>query len=114
MVFSSLVFLLVFLPCVLVCYFLVRGIRTKNAVLCLFSLVFYAWGEPVYLFLMIGLILINYGLALAMGRAKNKPARSLLLTAALIADLGAIGFFKYGDFVLRNLEALLGVPMPAL
>lgn len=114
MVFSSLVFLLVFLPCVLVCYFLVRGIRPKNAVLCLFSLVFYAWGEPVYLFLMIGLILINYGLALAIGRAKNKPARSLLLTAALIADLGAIGFFKYGDFVLRNLEALLGVPMPAL
>ena len=60
MVFSSLTFLFIFLPAVLLFYFLLPGIRAKNAVLCLFSLVFYAWGEPVYVLLMIASILLNW------------------------------------------------------
>lgn len=114
MVFSSLVFLLAFLPCVLLCYFLMPSVRAKNAVLCLFSLVFYAWGEPVYLFLMLALILVNYAAALAMGKAEKQGRRKLLLGLALLCDLGAIGFFKYGDFTLANLGALLGRPLPVI
>ena len=114
MVFSSLVFLLAFLPCVLLCYFLMPSIRAKNAVLCLFSLVFYAWGEPVYLFLMLFLILVNYALARFMGPDAPQGQRKALLILALICDLGAIGFFKYGDFVLINLGALLGVSLPVI
>jgi len=114
MVFSSLVFLLVFLPCVLICYFLMPGVRSKNAVLCVFSLVFYAWGEPRYLFLMLALILINYLLALGMGEDKTKKRKKLLLALSLVCDLGAIGFFKYADFALTNLGALFRVNMPAV
>ena len=110
MVFSSLVFLLAFLPCVLLCYFLIRGRQARNAVLCLFSLVFYAWGEPVYLLLMLALILINYALALGMGRRpeRKKP----LLWLSLAANLGAIGYFKYSHFLVSNLNALLGTAIP--
>ena len=112
MVFSSLVFLLVFLPCVLLCYFLMPGIRARNAVLCLFSLVFYAWGEPIYLFLMIGLILVNYLLARLMGRYGS--LKKLMLVAALVCDVGAIAFFKYGDFILENVKMLTGLSMPVI
>ena len=114
MVFSSLVFLLVFLPCVLACYFLSPGIRSKNAVLCLFSLVFYAWGEPVYLFLMVLLILVNYLLARGMGEQAPKGRRRALLILALVSNLSVLGFFKYGDFLLANLEALLQTALPRI
>ena len=114
MVFSSLVFLLLFLPCVLAVYFFSPGIRAKNAVLCLFSLVFYAWGEPVYLFLMLFLILANYLLARIMGKNETKSRRKGLFLLSLILDLGAIAFFKYGDFALVNLGALLHVNMPVI
>lgn len=109
MVFSSLVFLLVFLPCVLVCYFATPFRRIRNAVLCLFSLVFYAWGEPVYLFLMIGLILINYLLARGMRTDRPRAVRKGLLLLSLICSLGAIGFFKYTDFLLSAINSLSGL-----
>ncbi len=103
MVFSSLVFLLIFLPAALGCYYATPGIRGKNAVLCLFSLVFYAWGEPVYLFLMLFLILVNYLLALGMGENAGRGGRKALLILALVIDLSAVGFFKYGDFAQKSL-----------
>ena len=68
MVFSSLTFLFIFLPAVLLFYFLLPGIKAKNAVLCLFSLVFYAWGEPVYILLMLASILLNWLAGLGMER----------------------------------------------
>ena len=105
MVFSSLVFLLAFLPCVLILYFLMPNIRLRNIVLCVFSLVFYAWGEPVYLFLMLLLILVNYALALLIQRCPQRG--KLLLALALVADIGAIAFFKYINFILENRGLLL-------
>ena len=114
MVFSSLVFLLLFLPAVILCYYILPGTRARNAVLCLFSLVFYAWGEPVYLFLMLSLILINYLLALGMDAKAPRPRKKALLLLSLCCNLGAIGFFKYGNFVLSNLEALFHTQMPVI
>ncbi len=114
MVFSSLTFLLLFLPLTIACYYLARGVRARNAVLCVLSLVFYAWGEPVYVLLMLGSILFNYGIGLALGRVRGKGARRGLLVAALIVNLGAIGLFKYGNFVLENLGLLLGTGLPRL
>ncbi len=113
MVFSSLVFLLLFFPLVLLCNFAVRSIAAKNAVLCLFSLVFYAWGEPVYLFLMLLMVLSNYVFARLM-EGKTKAQKRLLLLPAVLIDIGAIAFFKYGDFALINLEALLHIDLPRI
>ncbi len=113
MVFSSLVFLLVFFPLVLVCNFASRSIRMKNFWLCAFSLLFYAWGEPVYLFLMLAMVVTNYLFALLM-EGKDKKKRMIFLIPAVLVDIGAIAFFKYGDFALINLEKLLGVTMPRI
>ena len=113
MVFSSLVFLLLFFPLVLIVNFSVRSIRAKNACLCLFSLLFYAWGEPLYLFLMLLMVGTNYVLARCM-EGKDKKQRLAFLIPAVMVDIGAIAFFKYGDFALINLESLLGVTMPRI
>ena len=75
MVFSSLLFLFYFLPAVLAVYFIVPR-RAKNVVLLLFSLFFYAWGEPVYIFLMLFSICMDYLLGLWMERAKQAPGRA--------------------------------------
>ena len=112
MVFSSLTFLFIFLPLVLLFYFLLPGIRAKNAVLCLFSLVFYAWGEPVYVLLMIASILLNYLVGLGMARFPGR--KKGLLVLALIFNLGAIGYFKYAGFFLSSLNSLFSLHLPAL
>ena len=114
MVFSSFTFLLCFLPLTLLCYYAVRGMKARNLVLCLFSLVFYAWGEPVYVLLMLASILLNYLFGLALGRLEGSGSRRAVMILALVFNLGAIGLFKYGNFVLKNLGLLLGSPMPSL
>ena len=72
MVFSSVIFMFMFLPLFLLCYFMAKKIRTKNLVLLLFSLAFYAWGEPYYFFLMLFMIIINYFLTLKMAKNDSK------------------------------------------
>ena len=114
MVFSSFTFLLLFLPLTLLVYYLARGTRARNLVLCLFSLVFYAWGEPVYVLLMLGSILVNYLFGRLLGRLERPGGRKLVLAGALTVNLGAIGLFKYGNFVLENLGLLLGTPLGRL
>ena len=95
MLFSSIVFLFTFLPVILILYYLVPR-RLKNAVLLLCSLVFYAWGEPVYIFLMIFSIIFNYisGLDIARNLKNRRAARGSLIFN-LIVNLGILGFFKY-------------------
>ncbi len=110
MVFSSFTFLFLFLPLSVLCTLPFRNITCKNAVLCFFSLVFYAWGEPVYILLMLLSILLNYWAGLAMERFPDhkKP----ILIAALVLNLGAIARFKYADFVLENLNLLFSASLP--
>ena len=106
MVFSSLVFLWLFLPVVLGLYFLAQE-KYRNLLLLAASLFFYAWGEPVYLSVMVVSILINYvcGLKIATkGEGKNKVA----LVAGIVINLGLLGVFKYSGFAIENINALLG------
>ena len=107
MIFSSSTFLLAFLPLTLLCYFLVPGRAAKNVLLLLASLIFYAWGEPVYLFLMILSILVNWLFGLAISCAPS-ARRGLLLALDVIVNLGILGFFKYEGFLAANINALAG------
>ncbi len=112
MVFSSLIFIFAFLPLTLALYYLVP-FRAKNVVLLLCSLVFYAWGEPVYVVLMILNIAFNYvaGLDISMN-ADNSKRKKTALILCLIFDLGLLGFFKYAGFVVDNINAVFGCDIP--
>lgn len=110
MLFSGIPFLFYFLPVVIGLYFLVpKG--GKNAVLLLFSLVFYAWGEPVYVALMVATILLYYLCGIAISRSKYKK---IFLLISIIAGIGLLGVFKYADFLIENCNLLLGTSIPAL
>lgn len=109
MLFSSIVFLFTFLPAVLVLYYLLPE-RFHNPVLLLASLIFYAWGEPVYIFLMLLSILFNYfsGLDIARNLTDRRLAkRSLIFN--IVVNIAILGFFKYEGFVLDSLNAVLPV-----
>ncbi len=99
MVFSSLLFLYAFLPLSLLCYCLCRSLRAKNACLLAFSLLFYAWGEPRYVFLLMFMALADWFAALRIDRARSELAARLWLALAVAVDLGLIGFFKYAGFL---------------
>ncbi len=106
MVFSSAIFLFAFLPLVLLLYFLVKGTERKNTVLLISSLFFYAWGEPIYILLLIGTILLNW----MFGRLviRENPHRKGWLTAAVLVNAGVLFVFKYLAFVCQNLNLLIG------
>ena len=105
MLFSSIPFAYYFLPAVLILYFLVP-FRFKNAVLLVFSLLFYGWGEPKYLLLMALSILLGYVLGLLIGKHRGTPKAKLFLILSLVTSLGLLGWFKYADFMVQNLNAL--------
>lgn len=113
MVFSELIFVYAFLPLNIIVYFLSKDIRTKNNVMLLFSLVFYAWGEPLFVLLLVGMALVNWLFSLWVGvaraRGRHGSAR-LALVLACIVSLGAIGVFKYGTFIMENVQLLTGFP----
>lgn len=116
MVFSSLLFLFRFLPAVLAVYYLApRPLR--NLVLFLFSLVFYAWGEPVYVILMITSILISYTGGIMIGRfqrlGRGKAARAALFVSAIMS-LSLLAFFKYADFAVETVNSLFGAEAAVL
>ena len=117
MVFSSLVFLFLFLPLSVLFYFIAPGLKAKNAILLVFSLVFYAWGEPVYIFLMIFSILMNYALGRLMEEEPDKKKRTLIFAVAV--NLLVLGFYKYYGFLLTSLNDWWGtnfyvhkIPLP--
>lgn len=103
MVFSSMTFIFAFLPLVIILYFLVKNLKIRNCILCAFSLLFYAWGEPVYIFLMIVTILINFGLTILMDKSKNKK---IYLWSMIFIDLSILFFFKYCNFLIDNINGL--------
>ena len=113
MLFSGLTFLYCFLPAVLLVYFLVPG-RFKNAVLLVFSLLFYAWGEPRYVLLMILTILGFYVCGLGIGRAGTEGTKKAWLTASVLLGLGALAVFKYADFFIGSVNATTGLPLKLL
>jgi len=108
MVFSSLTFLLLFLPAVLLFYFMRSGMRWRNGVLLVFSLLFYAWGEPVWVLAMIGSTVINYLCALAISGSSKKAVRRLCLTVGVIISVALLFYFKYAAFFVNSLSGLFG------
>ena len=113
MLFSSIPFLYYFLPAVLLVYFAVPT-RLKNAVLLLSSLIFYGWGEPKYVLLMVTTILAFYGCGLAIGSAKHDTTRKLWLTVSVIIGIVLLTVFKYADFFLQSFAAVTGLSIPLL
>ena len=127
MVFSDLFFLFVFLPSFFLIYIAAWGVdkmraqnltssecvsRTtwRNAALIVFSLLFYAWGEPIYVFLMLGSVAVNYVAGLLIDRSHRH--RRLTLAAGLCCNVAILGTFKYADFIASSLSGI-GVPIPA-
>ncbi len=113
MLFSSIPFLYYFLPAVLILYFLVPG-KLKNTVLLAFSLVFYGWGEPKYLALMVFSILMFYGCGLAIGRCTTQKWKKIWLTVSIVISLALLGIFKYADFFVSSFNAVTGLSIPML
>lgn len=113
MLFSGLTFLYCFLPAVLAVYFLVPK-HWKNAVLLVSSLIFYAWGEPRYVLLMVLTILGFYFCGIAISRGKTQRVRRFWLWVSLVLGLGALGIFKYADFFIGSLNAVTGLALPLL
>lgn len=111
MVFSSLFFLYLFLPLNLICYFLAPSIRAKNIVMLVFSLLFYAWGEPVYLFLLLGMTFADWLIAIYINKCDIKSPKAKLGVAIMcFVNLGLLSVFKYGTFFLENLRNITGFP----
>ncbi len=113
MLFSSIPFLYWFLPAVLAVYFLVPRCL-KNTVLLLSSLVFYGWGEPKYLFLMVFTIILFYGCGLAIGKAQSKKWKKFWLTVSVVCSLALLGVFKYADFFISSFSSVTGLSVPLL
>lgn len=114
MLFNSITFLWIFLPILLVLYFSVGKIfpKTKNYILLIFSLMFYAWGEPKYVLLMMPSILVNYVFGRLIGtvtkKEKKKRWRTLWLVLDIIFNLGLLGHFKYFNFLVANINDVFG------
>ncbi|MGE5370928.1 MAG: MBOAT family O-acyltransferase [Solirubrobacterales bacterium] len=111
-VFSSLVFLYLFLPICLVLYYLRDQIAYRNTVLVIASLIFYAWGEPVWVILLIFTSLVDYFGGLLVERHRETWRGKFFLTLTLILNLGTLCFFKYTGFLLQNLNHFFYVNIP--
>ena len=114
MVFSSLLFVFAFLAICYGLYMIVPGIKARNMILLLFSLVFYAWGGPSFLVLLLLMTLVCYLGGLLIGRYQSR--RKLWLVMTLVVCLGLLGYYKYTGFFLTNVQAIFGVPevIPAI
>ena len=108
MVFSSTIFLCIFLPLVLLGYYICPK-KGRNLFLLIASLVFYAWGEPKYVFLMIFSIIANYVFGLLMEKYRQSSRRlKLMLVLSVVIDVGLLCVFKYTDFIISNINAAFG------
>lgn len=111
MVFCSPVFIFLFLPIVFISNLLIPK-RFSNGLLLIFSLLFYAWGEPIYLFLMILSGIVNYVIARFMDQATQ--TKRLYMATAVIFNIGILGVFKYSDFIVGTINGLFNLSLPML
>ena len=116
MVFSSTTFLLAFLPLVAILYYICPR-KLRNGLLLVFSLLFYGWGEPKYILIMLFSTVFDYCNGLAIGHFRSKGREGgakAVLVISVVGNLAILGFFKYTDFAISNLNGLLGTAIPAL
>ena len=110
MVFSSMVFLCVFLPAAFCLHLLLPGMRAKNFLLVVASLVFYAYGEPIYVILLVASSAGNYILARLTGECPK--IRKLTMTLAVVINLGLLVIFKYSGFLVDTFNSVTGAGIP--
>ena len=113
MLFSSIPFLYYFLPSVLILYFIAPQ-KLKNTVLMISSLVFYGWGEPKYVVLMIASIVIGYFSGILIEAFSQKKLSKVFLGISVAVNLGFLAYFKYADFFIENFNAATGLSLPLL
>ena len=113
MVFSDLFFLYAFLPLCMLWYFIIKNVQWKNAVLIIFSLIFYAWGEPLWIIILIDSTIINYCCGLVIEHYRGTKLAKAGVVVSLLVSIGLLAVFKYSDFVVENLNAILPFDIPA-
>lgn len=106
MVFSSTIFLIYFLPIFLGVYYL-TPVKYKNVVLLLFSIFFYSWGAPKFIFVILGTTFIDFYLVGWMYESKSKKIKNLFLTLSILINLGLLCYFKYSNFFIENVNLFL-------
>lgn len=112
MVFADLFFIYLFLPLVLLCYYAARKLKKRNIILIVFSLIFYAWGEPTWVILLLFSSVFNWFMALRIGRNKDKPAGKMFMAISVIVDLALLFVFKYTGFFLETVNGITGASIP--
>ncbi|MBE6883343.1 MAG: MBOAT family protein [Ruminococcaceae bacterium] len=113
MLFSGIPFLFYFLTSVLIVYFIVPKCL-KNTVLLLASLIFYAWGEPKFVIIMLISLLLGYIIGLLIEKYHGRTASKWLLSLSVLISIGLLGYFKYADFMIANFNAVTGLSVPLL
>ena len=113
MLFSSIPFLYYFLLIVVTLYAIAPKVL-KNTVLLISSLVFYAWGEPKYVFLMIATVSIGYVLGILIEKFRGRRLSKVFMTLSVVSSLAALGYFKYADFFIANFNRITGLSIPLL
>ncbi len=112
MVFADLFFIYVFLPLCLISYMLARSLTAKNVVLVVFSLVFYAWGEPLWIFLLLFSSFLNWGVGLLIEKGRGTGQAKAALAAGILIDIALLIVFKYSGFIVENINAASGLALP--
>lgn len=112
MVFSSLFFVFAFFPLCMLLYYAMPSLKLKNAVLLVFSLLFYSWGEPVLVLLMIATVLVNYILGLLIDKTRGKAVSRVFLIISVCCSLGSLVVYKYGDLLIDTVNSITGLKLP--
>lgn len=112
MVFADLFFIYVFLPLCLILYYTAKTLDRKNIVLIVFSIFFYAWGEPLFVLLLIFSAFMNWFVGLMIGRYRGTAYAKVAVTAGIIANIALLLVFKYTGFFVENLNAIFGAHIP--
>ena len=111
MVFSSPVFVFLFLTSTLLLYYIIPGIKAKNVLLTVMSLIFYAWGEPVFVLLMLLCIAANYICAVFINKSRGKPSSKVFLTFGCVVSLCILVAFKYSGFLVSTFNGITGLSL---
>ncbi len=112
MVFSSLVFLCIFLPVTLMLYFVVKNQAYRNGLLIITSLLFYAWGEPIWVTILIFSAMTDYFHALLVEKYRGSWQSKAALASSMILNISLLGFFKYWSFIVQNINLAFGLNLP--
>ena len=117
MVFSSIVFLLYFLPLVIITYYCLPH-KIKNLFLLIASAVFYAWGAPKFIFVILTTTLFDFFIVQAIDKQQNRKVKKVLFVLSILVNTGLLYYFKYSNFFIDNINYVTGhfgmAPMPLL